>query len=280
MTLILACLTKDIVYQVSDRRITNLLPPYERLSDEQNKAVMIDSRFVFGYTGLSEIGGERTDTWLAKVISQSDTNDMAAVTNHIRESANRAFERMTGPKKNRRCAFQGVGWLRLQGESDFSPASLTIHNAIDPQTGMWLAEPIDEFRLNTRWPSHFPNYCVMESVGVIPSLAEKDAVFRLVRRCVKRHKSTPLTVREALIRSLRWLSTRHKTVGPGMMAVCLPKRGAEEAERTGRRMVLAGTYSDVAPTFVYISAEGSAKYFGPHFVSKGVVLTDFQAGSL
>jgi hypothetical protein len=280
MTLILACLTPKTIYQVSDRRITNLLNPDEILSDDQNKAVMIDSRFVFGYSGLSEMEGERTDTWLAKVISQSDTNDMAAVATHIRESANRAFQRTTGSKKNRRYAFQGVGWLRLRGESDFSPASLTIHNAIDPRTGMWLAEPMDEFQLNTRWPSSFPNYCVMESVGVIPSLAEKDAVFRLVRRCIKRHDSAPLAVREALIRSLRWLSTRHNTIGPGMMVVCLPKRGAEQAERTGRRLVSAGPYSDVAPTFVYISASRSAKYFGPHFVSKGLVLTDFQAGSI
>jgi hypothetical protein len=206
MTLILACLTPNTVYQVSDRRITELLRPSKVKTDEQNKAVMIDSRFVFGYTGPSEIGSERTDSWLAKVISQSDTNDMAAVAHHIRESANRAFQKLTGPKKDRRCAFQGVGWLRLQGESDFSPASLTIHNAIDPLTGMWLAEPKDEFQLNKRWPSDFPDYCLLESVGVIPSLAEKDAVFRLVRRCVKRQKCAPLAVREALIRSLRWLS--------------------------------------------------------------------------
>jgi hypothetical protein len=280
MTLILACLTPNTVYQVSDRRITNLLNPNEVITDDQNKSVMIDSRFVFGYTGLSKMEGERTDTWLAKVISQSDTNDMAAVANHIRESANRAFQQTPGPKKNLRYAFQGVGWLRLQGESNFSPASLTIHNAIDPRTGMWLAEPRDEFQLNTNWPSQFPNYCVMESVGVIPSLQEKDAVFRLVRRCIKRRSSTPLTVLEALIRSLRWLSMRHQTVGPGMMVVCLPKRAAEEAERTGRRLVFPGMYSEVAPTFVYIPARKSAKYFGPHFVSKGVVLTDFQAGGV
>jgi len=280
MTLILSCLTPSAVYQVSDRRITNLLPPGDVMDDEQNKAVMIGSRFAFAYNGLSEIAGECSDTWLARVISESDTNDMAAVVNHIRTSANDAFQRITGPKKNRRHAFHGVGWLRLKGESDLSPASLRIHNAIDPLTWMWLPEAKDEFQLNTSWPSQFPDYCVMESVGVIPSLAEKAAVFSLVRRCVKRHTSNPATAREAMIRSLRWLSTRHRTIGPSAMAACIPKRGVEEAERTGRNVVFAGTHSDLAPTFIYISATGSAKYFGPHFVSSGVSLTNFQGGAL
>ena len=150
MTLILSCLTPSAVYQVSDRRITNLLPPGDVMDDEQNKAVMIGSRFAFAYNGLSEIAGECSDTWLARVISESDTNDMAAVVNHIRTSANDAFQRITGPKKNRRHAFHGVGWLRLKGESDLSPASLTIHNAIDPLTWMWLPEAKDEFQLNTQ----------------------------------------------------------------------------------------------------------------------------------
>jgi hypothetical protein len=33
--------------------------------DESNKAVLIDGRMAYGYTGIAEVGGIRTDDWLA-----------------------------------------------------------------------------------------------------------------------------------------------------------------------------------------------------------------------
>jgi hypothetical protein len=66
MTLVLTCLTARNVYQVSDRRLTRISNPEEIMDDERNKAVFV-GRVSFGYTGLAEIGKERTDNWLARV---------------------------------------------------------------------------------------------------------------------------------------------------------------------------------------------------------------------
>ena len=75
MTMLLACLTDELVYQVSDRRLTDVASSNVVVDDESNKAVVVDGRMVFTYTGLAKIGSERTDLWLARVIGDGRTDD-------------------------------------------------------------------------------------------------------------------------------------------------------------------------------------------------------------
>jgi hypothetical protein len=280
MTLILACLTAHNVYQVSDRRLTELSDPEAVIDDERNKAVFV-GRVSFGYTGLGHILSERSDNWLARVISEGETNDMAQVAERIRTAASVAFRWLRHvPPKYRRHAFQGVGWFRLKGESQLSPGIITIHNALDEQTGLWLDEPSEEFHTSTQFPSSLPGSCILNSVGVTPTAQEKGAIVRLVRKCVKHRTSTPTTVFKALIISMRWLSRRHPRIGDSLLAVSLPKQSVETWERTGRTVLLASPPNDLTATFSYVSPRGSFTWFGPHIASKGIVLTDVKAGAL
>jgi hypothetical protein len=276
MTLILACLTDRNVYQVSDRRLTLLSNPATVVDDESNKAVFV-GRVSFGYTGLARIGQERTDDWLARVISEGPTNDMAQVAERIRSAATTSFQQL--PMRIRH-AFQGIGWFRLQGEDWLSPGIITIHNGIDEQTGRWLVGPVEEFRTARQFPSSFPGGCILNSVGVVPSAAEKDAVVRLVRKCVKHQTSAPATVHKALIMAMRWLGSRHSTVGNSLLAVSLPKRSVEEWERTGKTTLLAALPNNSTATLTYVSPQGSLTWFGPHIAGEGVVLTGVKAGYL
>jgi len=204
MTLILTCLTARTVYQVSDRRLTYIANPKKIKDDETNKAVLV-GRVGFGYTGLAEIGQERTDDWLARVISEGPIDDMAKVAERIRSAASAAFRSLS--RKDRHHAFQGAGWFRLdEDEGRLSPGIITVHNAIDEQTGQWVSEPFDEFRTATQFPLRFEGGCVLNSVGVPVTAREKNAVVRLVRKCVKNRKSTPAAVVKALIMSMKWLS--------------------------------------------------------------------------
>jgi hypothetical protein len=77
-----------------------------------------------------------------------------------------------------------------------------------------------------------------------------------------------------------WLSSRHATIGAGLIAVCLPKKAAEESERSDNFFLYAGAPSSATATFMYVSATGLLTCFGPHLVAEGVALTDFQGGSL
>jgi hypothetical protein len=275
MTLILTCLTACTVYQVSDRRLTRITNASEIIDDERNKSVFV-GRVSFGYTGLAEIGQERTDNWLARVISEGPTNDMAQVAERIRSAATAAFR--TLPKQYRHHAFQGSGWFRLQGEKGLSPGIITVHNSIDEQTGQWVSEPFDEFRTATQFPSKLDGGCVLNSVGVMPTASEKDAVVRLIRKCVKHRTSTPATVVKGLIISVRWLSGRHERVGNSILAVTLPKKSVENWERTGRSMLLAAPPNDSTATFTSASRQGSLSWNGPHIANQGIVLTDVQVG--
>lgn len=280
MTLILSCLTKNTVFQISDRRLTNAACPSEVLDDERNKAVVVDGRIVFGYTGLSEIRGEKTDDWLARIVSKASTRDMSQVACQIRDAATEDFGRMRLPSQYKYQAFQGAGWFRLKGEEHLCPGIVTIDNGIDHQTGSWLPAPMSEFRVSSQFPSKMPGECVLNSVGFTPSIQEKSAIVRLLRKCVKHRRATPHAVQHALIISMRWLSSRNPTIGPGLMAVCLPKKSVEKSERTGQLMMLASAPNESTPTFVYVSATGLTTWFGPHFVGGGSVITGFQCGSL
>ena len=278
MTLVLTCLTARNVYQVSDRRLTRISNPEEIMDDERNKAVFV-GRVSFGYTGLAEIGKERTDNWLARVISEGPTNDMAQVAERIRSAASTAFRLL--PREYRHHAFQGTGWFRLKGEEDrLSPGIITVHNSLDEQTGGWLNESFDEFRTWTQFPSALLGGCVLNSVGVVPTAPEKDAVVRLIRKCVKHQNSTPATVLKALIISMRWLSSRHQRIGKSILAISLPKNSVENWERTVRSMLRAGPPNDSTATFISASPQGSLTWFGPHIASTGIVLTDFQVGGI
>jgi hypothetical protein len=277
MTLILACLTPRTVYQISDRRLTRAWNAKAIVDDERNKSVFV-GRVSFGYTGLAYIGQERTDTWLARVISEGPVLDMAAVAERIRLAATATFRPL--PKRSRHHAFQAVGWFRLSGEQQLSPGIITIHNCIDEQTGLWLPEAFAEFRTSTQFPSSFPGGCVLNSIGVMPTPEERDAIIRLVRKCVKHRRSTPATVVQALIISAGWLSGRHPRIGNSILALCMPKRSVEEWERTRSFGLMAAPPNDMTATFSSASPRGGLTWNGPHVVSEGIVLTDLKVGAL
>jgi len=53
MTLILSCVTRDVIYQVSDRRLTARSDPPEIIDDDTNKATLFRWSTAFGYTGFA-----------------------------------------------------------------------------------------------------------------------------------------------------------------------------------------------------------------------------------
>lgn len=282
MTLILSCLTARTVYQVSDRLIADWVDP-ARNREERNKAVLVAGRVSFGYTGRAEIAGERTDTWLARVISDGPTNNMGEVAERIRSAATVEFQKLRHiPKDYRRHAFQGVGWFRPNGRASLLPGVIAIHNCLDELNGGWLEQPFDEFRTaTTQFPCSLPGGCRLDSVGIVPTAQERSAVVRLVRKCVKHRTSTPGTVLKALILSMRWLSARHSArVGNKLLAISLPQHAVEEYERSGRMALLAAPPNDWTATFAYSSPEATLTWFGPHIVNQGSVVTDTKVGWL
>jgi hypothetical protein len=280
MTLVLACLTRDAVYQVSDRRLTRLAYPHDTIDDDANKAVLLRNRVVFGYTGLARIGTERTDYWLTRVLAAGAVDDIVQVAERVRHEATVAFGRMKNiASRYKRHAFQCVGWFPIEGATDIAPGIVRIDNAID-QAGEWLPSATPEFRISATLRTHMSGGCVLNSIGVTPSPAEKNTILRLVRKSVKHRTSSPRMIVNVLASSMHWLSRRREPnslVGRNLMAVCLPKKAVQQSLRGKDLLALTGPPTTNTVTFCYISEAGSATHFAPHFVlGKGSAVLDFQ----
>jgi hypothetical protein len=282
MTLVLDCFARDAAFQVSDRWLTD--PERGAVVDDQtNKAVVVNGRVVFSYTGLARIEGQRTDEWLARAIADGPTEDMAAVARRVADKATVAFRRLNCESRFKRHAFRGTGWFRLKNEDWFSPGLITVHNAFDHNTGHWLSQPLNEFKVASYFPSKLPGGCFIRNVGVTATAEERSAVMRLVRKCANHPKATKRAVLDALVMAVQWLSKHrnYKTIGPSLMAICLPRSCVEKLDGTGAFVMFTGKPEDSAPTFLYVPAKGTTPIsFGPIFVGGQIILTGFQGGSL
>ena len=104
MILILTLIATNKIVQVSDRRLTL---DGETCDTNANKLVCVgcdDARFSVGYTGVAEIGGQRTDYWLVDQISSifsSGHTDVLTVYKGLADRAtsavSRAFVMVIGP---------------------------------------------------------------------------------------------------------------------------------------------------------------------------------------
>ena len=309
MTLILACLTERAVYLLSDRRLVDGADPQRVIDDESNKVVVAEGRVVFGYSGLAMIGRERTAAWLARVIGDGPTRDWAQVSVRINDRATADFQKLSHRPELKRHAFMGVGWFLLRDSPDeFRPGIVVTDNAVDHATGDWLDRPLAGFHTGVQFPfpAKLPGGLLIDSIGIRLSPQEEHAVFRLVRRCVKRRDSTLRSVEQGLIIALRWLSSRHPEIGPNLMSVYIPKAAVERADMTGEVLWLGSRDSDLMLCLTgtavervdmtgevsllggpphdsayyiscsYISATDSRTFFYPNVVGGGAVFTDLK----
>ena len=282
MTFILSCATSDAVYQVSDRRVTTLSGPNPGavIDDESNKAVVIDGRVAFSYTGLAEIEGNRTDDWLATRFGHVQTNDLGAVAERIRSSASNAFKRIrVADRRWLRHAFVGVGWARPRDVPGPIPVLLTISNALDP-AGEWESQPRTEFSfVVNRWWETKGGFSIA-TAGQTLSAAEKKVMWRHMRRAIKRGQGRR-AILHAMILACRWAATRYTGVGPSLMAMCIPKAGAVSIMETGQvMMLLSNDPEGDIPTFYYAPPDSPTTFYGPHFVTGGAVMTNFTVTPL
>ncbi|GKS58195.1 hypothetical protein YTPLAS18_17220 [Nitrospira sp.] len=281
MTLILDCFARDAAFQVSDRRLTDIHG--NAVDDETNKAVVVDGRVVFGYTGLAQIEGERTDVWLAHVIAGGPTNNMRVVADRICHRATSAFQRLRCPIQFKRHAFRGTGWFRLKDEDWFSPGLITVHNYFDHNTGDPLPEPLGDFKVSSYFPTKLPGGCFIRNVGVTPSPAERAAIVKLVRKCAKNKNATRGAVLNALIQSVVWLSKNraYRTIGSSVMAICLPRTCVEQFDGTGAYAMAPGMPQDSCPTFLYATTNQAIRVgFAPIFVGKRTTPAQLKPGAI
>jgi hypothetical protein len=93
--------------------------------------------------GLAAIARNvRTDDWLAKVISERPSNNMAEVAAQIRDRATEEFSNLRVANSHKRHAFQDVGFFDLEGRDGLVPGVVVTDNAIDHKTEGWLDQAL------------------------------------------------------------------------------------------------------------------------------------------
>jgi hypothetical protein len=274
VTLVLNCVTPDYVFQVSDRQLVRQGPlgGWSVEEEESNKAVLIDGRVAFGYTGLAQIDGKRADRWLAETAADGPTTDMSAVLARIRDHASDAFRRLHLPPRAKRHAFLGTGWVTGAG-GQLVPASLLASNAL--RDGKWLEEAEDKFFSTFQLYDDLPDGFELRSAGVEVSVEHQPAVWRFIRRSAKRSAGPDAFVRSLII-AMDWLANRYPTIGRGLMVLALPRVASIKFAETGRSMALLGPPLKDHTTFAYMpSRPGPLQLYGPHYVSGGMAVMDF-----
>lgn len=263
MTLILSLVGHGYVVQVADRRIS-LLHPSGRTTtrdDRTNKVVNFANRSVFGFTGLAELEGMRTDLWIAERLKVS--NDLGDGFDALREDLSALFSRR--PYRGQRHAVTAAGF-KWESDGTVTPYYALVTNMFE--NGRWLASPRDKFLW--LYDTFAPNTWSVQQAPAWLTPGEHIRLRRTLSRVHERGLSVGAVV-QTMASAIR--AVQSPLVGSDLMVTILPRGVA--SVREGETSFLTGGVGPDHATFAYLSSRGEIEQYGPTFVvGNGTVLTD------
>ena len=279
MTLVLSCITRDFIVQVSDRRLTWLNGPNSGsvADDERNKAVVVCNRLVFAYSGLAEIGSLRTDDWLLEVIRRATVKsyNVRAVVSAIATEATDAFRRLVLSRHLKRHAFVAAGWVKLAREAPLVPVIVSISNAVDDRW-RWQRVASDQFIVLHALlrPS---GRAELRCTGQHLEELKAKRLRRQIDRCIE-HNAGPGACVEILAKAIRDAARTRDTIGANLLAVSLPI--AATAHEPSLSMPVRSSFASDAVTSVYLAAgDEIGVLYGPHYTCGGFSYSDIELRS-
>lgn len=271
MTLVLICMADEYIIHVSDRRLTLASEPQQPTSEHANKAIFLDGRYIFGFTGLAELGGKRTDLWFAEQIQA--TGDMPLANRlHLLAKQLPAAVRYA-PPKYRALAFVGAGFARRGREAPIEPVWISLSNYLKPTGRPGAISP--EFRVSIVRHADRKDFSLF-SAGAELSVADRAAVNRSVRKARKSGAGI-VTIARILAEAIWTISRRNATVGHSLMICTLP-RSALNPDGAGAAGVSGGIqFNSTDAAFYFLGPEAEQGIiFGPTTVSPGMMVTDIR----
>jgi hypothetical protein len=257
MTLVLNCLTRDYLFQVSDRRLVkqpdqkDVQKGVQVIEDNANKNVFYFGSIAFSYTGLATIERKRTDDWLLDILPES----FSQVATVIVERATDAFRRIDLSSKHKCHAFVGVGWVSEKRYGPIVPTILLISNFhyCDGPALKSLGEASNNFHAYGWNLPHNKTFLIMHVGQQIPS-SQLEALHTDIKTCVKR-KRAPTTILSRLIIAMRETAQNNEKVGRNLLALCLPKAAAGKQGIMSR--FVEKKLDDKENSFLYIPTDDS-----------------------
>jgi hypothetical protein len=216
MTMVLAAMTDNHVFVVSDRRATSGRTG-KVMSSTENKAAVLHGEMVLTYTGFCDLDGVPTDAWVAKVLANEP------VENWIRTLLNQvgpAVRRVRVAPDKQRHTFLLTGYAKtLKGHRPFRPVGYLISNSYGPD-GRLLRNPEEKFSLSIL---PLGNWKVrVDSIGRVLSDRRRRALEQAVRTQLRATPDKPRRVLDILSREIRDVAQGDAGVGQDLMAISFP----------------------------------------------------------
>jgi hypothetical protein len=271
VTLIASVLTHDFVAHVSDRRLVNGQTG-KPVEDEATKAIQFARHTIWGYTGLADIHGAKTDYWILERLKPNVTETVV----RIRDDATREFASIRLSTRLKRHTFVGVGWEVPPGGAQ-RPVRVIVTNA-QAADGMWFERAAKRFNVHLfRLPEGEP--LSLHTAGQPLTEDERRRLERNLRRALGHGRGAILRL---LVDAVRDVAQRNPRVGDRLLAGLIPST-APRTPGAGVTMPLPGAAAspDAAdeadePMFFYVRGQGSAEYtlYGPHWTDGNMQIAE------
>lgn len=272
MTLVLSCISRSHVVQLSDRRLVWLTGPNagKTKTDDSNKALIVCGRIAVAYTGLAEIANQKTDEWLLQVASNVNPYNPQRINEAIANLATEEFRKIKLEKPLKRHAFLVSGWARFNDRNaPLTSFVVAISNALD-QRWHWLKEPKDTFNIQVIRLGKQP--FLLAGVGQPVTPLVLHTLQRRVRAYAKRERG-PEAYLELLATAIRNIAAKNDYVGSNLMAISLPRLGLNKGG--GFVVPLAPPIPSDAPTAVYLPGVNTERIlYQPNYTCGGMSMKD------
>jgi len=275
MTLILTYAADEFVLQLSDRRLTG--PDGGVVDDGANKATLVCDCCLIAYSGLAQIGKERTDLWLTKVLAKNNCRCMSDAMRILEREATKTFRSLRLHPKYKRTVFVGGGYARLKDDVLPRPAMFTVSNALVSDGSGWLQTASESFTSRvTIKPQSLP-FLLVANGRALPGGSLND-LSRMMRRLSARGIG-PAAALRTLVVAFRSASAADRAVGKDLLGCCLPRRYVERQKTT--LIAVASTPDWNCPTFWYMPKErGDWIQYGPNFICGDSAASNFRATAI
>lgn len=271
MTLLLTCLTPRYVVQVSDRRLTNVATS-KPVDDDACKAILVAGRAIVGYTGLANLKrppAGQTDLWLVdQIASDPELDDLGL----LRDAATVAFRDLRGvPQTGKRHSFAIAGW---DGEGSTAvPYWATVSNA-ENTDGTWRNAADETFSVQRQFLRR--TRVEVRASGQPLHRETRRVLTRALEQCEDRQEPAECLVAR-LIEAMRHVASSNSFVGSGALATVLPREAIDtEGIRMPGGLAFGAEGTPLAMAFYFPSDQSAGTLYTPHYVSKGMQMSDVQ----
>jgi hypothetical protein len=231
MTLILTCLSAEYIVQVSDRRLTLASDPNQVSSEHANKAIFLDGRYIFGFTGLAKLGAQRADLWFAENINSLQNMPLGDRLQALARMLPAAVR--YAPPQHRTHAFIGAGFARMGSSAPIEPIAVQVSNFLN-ENGQprW---PSCDFKVVVRRIPTGKDFLLI-GAGAKLNLQERTKLVRAVRKAREAGAGIQ-SVARIMAETIWKVANRNATVGHTAMICTLPRTAigpnGESAESVG-----------------------------------------------